>query len=585
MADQNKDIKKLFGYVKKYRKYFIAGAFAIVLTNTFQMIAPWLVKNAIESIEADNATSMSLLTDAIKIVGVALISGFFLFALRRTIIWASRFIEFDLKNELAAKLLELPRSFYNRTPTGDIIARLSNDIEAVRMMVGPAIMHISNTIVAGAIALTLMLILSPKLTLIALLPFPILAYTFKKVAAFVYSLNYKIQTHFSTMSAFVQENLAGVRVVKAYNQERNQSEDFDVLNREYIDLNLKLAKLQGLFHPIVALEVGIIMVIVLYFGGREVIADAMSLGVLVAFMLYLAALVWPVMAVGWTITLYQRGKASLHRIQKILEIEPDVRDTGKTRDVGDLEPEIKFNNLSFMYPGTERLVLKDVSLEIPAGKTTALVGRTGSGKSTIVELIIRNYQIPDGKLEIGGVDINTIPLGKLRNMIGYVPQESFLFSDKLDENIALGMEVVDRDEVIKAAVRSGLAGDIEGFPKGYDTVIGERGVTLSGGQKQRTALARAIIRDPDILILDDAFSAVDTATEERILSGLDDVMRSRTTILVSHRVSTIKKADLIHVIDDGRVIDSGSHESLLSTCELYSDIVRRQELEEQLEQL
>lgn len=585
MADQNKDIKKLFGYVKKYRKYFIAGAFAIVLTNTFQMIAPWLVKNAIESIEADNATSMSLLTDAIKIVGVALISGFFLFALRRTIIWASRFIEFDLKNELAAKLLELPRSFYNRTPTGDIIARLSNDIEAVRMMVGPAIMHISNTIVAGAIALTLMLILSPKLTLIALLPFPILAYTFKKVAAFVYSLNYKIQTHFSTMSAFVQENLAGVRVVKAYNQERNQSEDFDVLNREYIDLNLKLAKLQGLFHPIVALEVGIIMVIVLYFGGREVIADAMSLGVLVAFMLYLAALVWPVMAVGWTITLYQRGKASLHRIQKILEIEPDVRDTGKTRDVGDLEPEIKFNNLSFMYPGTERLVLKDVSLEIPAGKTTALVGRTGSGKSTIVELIIRNYQIPDGKLEIGGVDINTIPLGKLRNMIGYVPQESFLFSDKLDENIALGMEVVDRDEVIKAAVRSGLAGDIEGFPKGYDTVIGERGVTLSGGQKQRTALARAIIRDPDILILDDAFSAVDTATEERILSGLDDVMRSRTTILVSHRVSTIKKADLIHVIDDGRVIDSGSHESLLSTCELYADIVRRQELEEQLEQL
>ncbi len=585
MADQNKDIKRLFGYVKKYRKYFIAGAFAIVLTNTFQMIAPWLVKDAIESIEADKATSMSLLTDAVKIVAVALISGFFLFALRRTIIWASRYIEFDLKNELAAKLLELPRSFYNRTPTGDIIARISNDIEAVRMMVGPAIMHISNTLVAGAIALTLMVILSPKLTLIALLPFPILAYTFKKVAAFVYSLNYKIQTHFSTMSAFVQENLAGVRVVKAYNQEKNQSEDFDELNREYVDLNLKLARLQGLFHPIVALEVGIIMAIVIYFGGREVIADAMSLGVLVAFMLYLASLVWPVMAVGWTITLYQRGKASLHRIQKILEIKPDVRDTEKTREVGDLEPEIKFNNLSFIYPGTERLILKDVSLEIPAGKTTALVGRTGSGKSTIVELIIRNYQIPDDKLEIGGVDINTIPLGKLRKMIGYVPQESFLFSDKLDENIALGMDVVDRDEVKKAAVRSGLAGDVEGFPKGYDTVIGERGVTLSGGQKQRTALARAIIRDPDILILDDAFSAVDTATEDKILSGLDDVMSTRTTILVSHRVSTIKKADLIHVIDEGCVIDSGSHESLLSTCELYADIVRRQELEEQLEQL
>jgi len=585
MARQKADIGKLIGYIRKYRKYFIFGALAIILTNSFQMLAPWLVKDAIESIELERATSTSLLIDAVKITGVAVLAGFFLFALRRTIIWASRFIEFDLKNELAEKLLELPRSFYNRTPTGDIIARLSNDIEAVRMMVGPAVMHIANTAVAGTIALCLMLILSPKLTLIALLPFPVLAYTFKKVAAYIYTLNYKIQTHFSTMSAFVQENLAGVRVVKAYNQENHQSGDFDGLNREYINLNLKLAKLQGIFHPLVALEVGVIMIIVLYFGGKQVIDGGMSLGVLVAFMLYLASLVWPVMAVGWTITLYQRGKASLHRIQKILDIEPEVRDTEKTKDVDKLKPEIKFNTLSFMYPGTERLVLKDISLDIPAGKTTAFVGRTGSGKSTIVELIIRNYQIPDGRITIGGEDINSIPLEKLRSMIGYVPQESFLFSESLAENIALGIGRVDESEIREAAVRSGLAADVSDFPKGYDTIVGERGVTLSGGQKQRAALARAIIRDPDILILDDTFSAVDTATEEKILSGLDDVMRSRTTVLISHRISTIKKADLIHVIDDGRIVDSGSHGTLLSSCELYADIVQRQELEEQLEQL
>jgi len=585
MAKKQKDVSRLLRYIRKYRKYFLAGAGAIILTNAFAMLAPWLVKNAIESIENETATSSTLFEDALLIVIVASLGGFFMFFLRRTIIWASRFAEYDLKNELAAKLTVLSKSFYNETPTGDIIARLSNDVEAVRMMIGPAVMHLSNTIVAGSIALTLMVVLSPKLTLIALIPFPLLAFTFKKVAAYVYSFTYEIQEHFSTMSAFVQENLAGVRVVKAYNQEANQTRDFEKLNDKYVELNLRLAKLQGLFHPIVAFEVGIIMIIVLYFGGSQVMAGDLSLGVLVAFMLYLSALVWPVMAVGWTITLYQRGLASLARIEKILLIDPEVKDAKGLAHARNISPDVKINDLTFSYPGTDRVVLDKVSLEFPAGSTTAIVGRTGSGKSTVVEIIVRAYRVPDGYVSIGERDINSIPLQDLRAMLGYVPQESFLFSDSLSENISLGLDSLNPDDIQTAAIRSGLDKDIDDFPKGYDTIIGERGVTLSGGQKQRTALARAVVRDPKILILDDAFSAVDTATEEQILAGLKDVMESRTTILISHRISTTRKADLIHVLDEGRVIDSGTHEFLLRSCKLYADIVERQELEEQLERI
>ena len=521
----------------------------------------------------------------LAVVVAALLGGFFMFFLRRTIIWASRMIERDIKNELVDQLLKLPRSYYNKTRTGDIIARLSNDVEAVRLMVGPGIMQFSNTLVMGSLAVVLMTILSPKLTLIAMLPFPILAFTFKKVAARVYTLFYSIQEHFSTLTAFVQESISGVRVVKAYNQEESQIDDFGDLNDEYVRLNLKFARLLALFQPIVGLEVGLILVIVLFFGGRFVIEDSMTLGILVAFMLYLMMLVWPVMAIGWTITLYQRGMASLERIESILDIIPEVRDAENMKDVGRIEPEIRFHDLSFAYPDTDRNVLRNISLYIPAGKTTAIVGRTGCGKSTLLDLIVRAYRIDDDGIEIGGIEINAIPLDRLREMVGYVPQESFLFSDTLYENISFGLPEVDREASEKAALLAQLDGDVRDFPDGYETFIGERGVTLSGGQKQRTALARAIARDPDILILDDAFSAVDTATEELILAGLESVMASRTTIIVSHRISTIRKADLIHVLDDGCLIDSGTHGELIATCPLYADIVERQELEEQLEKL
>ncbi|MFH1893558.1 MAG: ABC transporter ATP-binding protein [Candidatus Zixiibacteriota bacterium] len=588
MSDNNenkKNLTRVFAYLKRYRRYFMAGGVAIILTSAFGLVAPWLIKDAIETLENETATRHSLLLYGLGVFGVALASGFFLFFLRRTIIWASRIIEYDLKNELTQHLLKLPQSFFNATRTGDIIARLSNDVEAVRMMIGPGIMHFANTVVAGSIALVLMLILSPKLTLYALAPFPVLAITFKKIASIVYSLSYKIQTHFSVLSAFVQENASGVRVVKAYNQEQSQIEEFDGLNKEYVKLNLKLARFMGLFQPIVALEVGVILVIVLYFGGRLVIDESLSLGVLVAFMLYLMMLVWPVMAIGWTITLYQRGLASLERIEKILNVAPEICDTEKTTQADKLEPEIRFHNLSFAYPGTERTVLHNIDVHIPAAKVTAFVGRTGCGKSTLIELMVRGYQVDDGKIEIGGRDINSIPLAQLRSMIGYVPQESFLFSDSLYENISFGLPVIDRKASENAARLSHLDADIDSFSNGFRTVIGERGVTLSGGQKQRTALARAIACNPEILILDDAFSAVDTGTEEQILTGLESVMTSRTTILVSHRISTIRRADLIYVLEEGRVVDSGSHVQLLSTCPLYADIVSKQELEEQLERL
>jgi ATP-binding cassette subfamily B protein len=579
------DIKRVYRHIVRYKKHFAAGAVAILLTNAFGMVAPWLIKDAIEMLEGGTATSARLLNYALAVIAVSLLSGFFLYFLRRTIIWASRYIEYDIRNEITSKLLGLPRSYYNVTPTGDIIVRLSSDVEAVRMMIGPGIMQFSNTIVAGSIAIALMFILSPTLTLVALLPFPILAYTFKKVAFRVYSLAFQIQNHFSTMSAFVQENIAGVRIVRSYNQESSQTSEFESLNKDYIGLNLKLAKLQGLFQPVVMLEVGVILLVVLYFGGIQVINGSLTLGVLVAFLLYLMMLVWPVMAIGWTITLYQRGMASQKRIDAILDIIPDVRDSEQVSEATNLKPEIEFRNLSFAYPGTARTILKDVTLSVPAGKTTAFVGRTGCGKSTLLDLMMRAYRVEDGVLLIGGRDINSIPLSQLRRFIGYVPQESFLFSDTLYENISFGLQEVNRERSETSASLAKLSGDIAEFPNRFETLVGERGITLSGGQKQRAALARALARDPQILILDDAFSAVDTSTEEQILTGIESVVKSRTTIIVSHRVSTVKRADLIHVLDGGRVIDSGSHGELLERCELYADIVSRQELEEQLEQL
>jgi ATP-binding cassette subfamily B multidrug efflux pump len=503
--------------------------------------------------------------------------------MRRTIIWGSRIFEYEVRNDFFLHLLGLPRSFYQETRTGDIIARGSNDVEATRLLAGPAVMQIINSTVSISVALTLMFILSWKLTLITLAGFPILSLLTNRLGMKIHEKSYKIQQHFSTMTSYVQENVSGVKVVKAYNQEEDQVKNFAGLNKTYIDLNLSLARIRGLFMPSIYGVVGSIITLLLYFGGKQVINGTITLGTLVAFIFYLMSIMWPMLAVGWVVSLYQRGTASLERIEKIMRRKSEVADNEVDPNARPERGEIEIRNLTFSYPNDDQDVLRDISLKIPSGKTVAIVGPTGCGKSTLVELLLRAYKVPDGKIFIDNVDLNRIPLENLRKAVGFVPQETFLFSQTLKENIAFGEENIIENDIEVAADIAGIKNEISDFPRGFDTILGERGVTLSGGQKQRTALARAIMADPPILILDDAFSAVDTNTEELILRELKNVLKTRTSVLISHRISTVKNADMICVMEEGKIEACGTHEELIEKSRLYARIVELQSLEEELE--
>ncbi len=561
----------------------IWGVIVTILSNTIAMVSPWIVKLVIDHLRRDVATIGELRFYAGMIVALAIGAGIFTFFRRRTIIWASRIFEFEVRNEFFIHLLRLPRSFYQQMTTGDIIAHGSNDVEAVRLLAGPAVMQIMNSIVSMTVALTLMFILSWKLTLISLAAMPVLSVLTNRLGMQIHRKFYKIQEHFARMTSFVQENVSGVKVVKAYNQEKHQVEDFAKLNNTYIDLNLSLARTRGVFMPSIFGIVGIIILLLLYFGGRQVISGTITLGTLVAFIFYLMNLIWPMLAVGWVVSLYQRGTASLNRIEKIMDRKSEVADHNVDLQAKPSQGDIEIRNLSFTYPGDDSQILKDINLKIPAGKTVAIVGPTGCGKTTLVNLLLRAFHIPDEKIFIDNMDINRIPLNHLRKTIGYVTQETFLFSQSLKDNIAFGLDKYAPEDIDNSATIAGIKDEINEFPHGFDTVIGERGVTLSGGQKQRVSLARAIIGKPLILILDDAFSAVDTNTEEVILNRLKNVLETRTSIVISHRISTIKNADMICVMENGRVIATGTHEELLKKSELYSHIVRLQSLEEQLE--
>lgn len=578
-------LARVFKHFRRHKFYISWGLVVTILSNTILMASPWIVKLAIDGLKQNRATMSDLQRYALLIIIIALSAGFFRFMMRRTLIWASRIFEYEFRNEFFRHLLGLPRSFYQETPTGDIIARGSNDIEAVRLLVGPAVMQIGNSVVSIAVALTLMFILSWKLTLIALAAVPILALMTNKLVMQIHKKFFAIQEHFSRMSSFVQENLSGIKVVKAYNQENPQIGDFSKLNKTYIDLNLSLAKTRGLFLPLIFLVVGLITLTLLYFGGRQVIDGAITLGTLVAFIQYLMRLTWPMLAIGWTVSLFQRGTASLERINKILDRESEIVDKPEGQTPPRFKGEIEIRDLNFSYPNDDRLILKDINLTIPAGTSLALVGPTGCGKSTLVNLLVRTFRLPEGKIFIDGHDINKIELKKLRTQIGYVPQEAFLFSQRLSDNIAFGLEKSPPDEVRKASEIAGIAEEFEEFPDGFETMIGERGVTLSGGQKQRTALARAIIKKPPILILDDAFASVDTSTEDRILNSLSDVIQSRTSIIIAHRISTIKNADKICVMDQGRIIACGTHDELTEKSPEYARIVELQSLKQQLEEI
>ncbi|MGO8986500.1 MAG: ABC transporter ATP-binding protein [Terriglobales bacterium] len=597
-----KNLRPLVPYLKRYRGGLVWGGLCVLFNNGVWILFPQVLRRAVNDLHS-GVTRQKLLTYALLILAIALIKGVFQFLTRWVVIGISRDIEFDLRNDLFAHLERLSYSYYQRNRTGDIMARATNDLNAVRMLLGPAIMYSANTLVFTAGALGFMLAISPKLTLFAFLPLPIASVVIQYFGRRIHERFDRIQAMFSDISARAQENFSGARVIRAYVQEQAEIATFEAANREYIRRSLGLVRLMGMLWPTLEFMLGAAVVIVLWLGGRQVLLGKMSVGDFVAFNTYMMQLTWPVIALGWVINIFQRGTASLVRIEEIFAQAPEIADdvgvgTGVSpvQPVGnaplfttvspspDIRGEIEFRNLNFAYNGNA--VLHDINLRIPAGSSLAIVGPTGSGKTTLVNLIPRIYDAAAGAVLIDGRPIREFPLDPLRRQIGFVPQETFLFSATIRENIAFGIArengEASLDDIKAAAAAANIAADIEGFPEGYNTMVGERGITLSGGQKQRTAIARALLRSPRILILDDALSSVDTHTEDKILNHLREIMRGRTTIFISHRVSTVRNADCIAVLHQGRIVEVGTHDELIARSGYYTDLYNKQLLEEEL---
>jgi len=573
-----KSMRPLLPYLKRYRWGFVAGLFCIFLSNGAWILLPQVIRHAIDDLNT-GVTSAKLLHFAWQMLEVAAVRGVFLFLTRWIVIGISRDIEFDLRNDLFAHLETLSYSYYQRTRTGDIMARMTNDLNAVRMLLGPAIMYSANTIVFTAAALWFMVHNSPKLTLYAFLPLPIVSVTIQYFGRRIHERFERIQAMFSDISARAQENFSGARVIRAYVQEEAEIASFETANQEYVARSLKLVRLMGMLWPTLELMLGLALVLVLWIGGREVLAGRMQIGAFTAFNIYMMQLTFPIIALGWVVNIFQRGTASLVRLNEILQEQPEIKDETGSKD-RPVEGEIEFRGLNFDYDG--KRVLHNLNLRIPAGSSMAIVGPTGAGKSTLVNLIPRIYDAAPGMVLVDGRPIREFSLASLRRNMGFVPQETFLFSDRIRENIALGVESATDQDIHDAADAANISLDIEGFPERYQTMVGERGITLSGGQKQRTAIARALIRNPRILILDDALSSVDTHTEDKILNHLREVMQGRTTIFISHRVSTVRNADRIAVLHGGHIVELGTHDELLALNGYYSDLYNKQLLEEEL---
>ena len=603
------ELRTIIPYFRPYLKGVVAGLAFVVVANLFTVAGPYLIKLAIDGLGDPDVTMGRVSTYALLIVAAAVLGGAAKYGMRELLNGLSRRIECDLRNDFFAHLLRLDASFYGRTRTGDLMARATNDTQAVRMATGPAIMYAVNTFVSFLLTLGFMVWISPRLTVYALIPMVVLPPVVFWFARVIHQRFEQIQEQFATLSTMVQENLTGMRIVRAYVQEESQAHHFDGLNREYMDRNMALVNVAGLFHPILALFSGSAMVIVLWLGGLEAIAGRITIGDFVAFGIYVAYLIWPLIALGWVVNLFQRGSASMGRLNKIFETEPAVRAPENPVRLAEPRGAVEFRNVSFRYPGTERLVLEDVSFVAQPGQTVAVVGPTGSGKTTLVTLIPRIYDVTGGRVLVDGVDVRDLDPAELRSLIGMVPQDPFLFSTTIEENIGLGLDLgaaaspaedwaegkrsahaapegplEDPDEVVVEAARiAQLHISIQGFPKGWGTLLGERGVNLSGGQKQRTTLARAAARDPRILILDDALSAVDTHTEADILDDLARVMEGRTSFIISHRVSAVMNADLILVLDGGRIVERGRHVDLIAVGGTYAQLLHRQMLEQDIE--
>lgn len=588
-------MQRLWSYMIRYRGRYAIGLACLLATGTLAMSVPYLLKRAVDAIAAGGGMG-TVGWLAATIIAVALVQSVVRTVSRFVIFNVGRDIEYDLRNDLFAHLERLPLAYYQTQQTGDLMSRLVNDITAVRMLLGVGFLNLINTPIYYLYAVTIMASMDWRLTLASLVPYPLVLIIVKRTSRQLMERTLKTQEGLAAMSSRVQENLSGIHVVQAYVREEAEIAAFTRLNEEFSAQNMALAKVRGIIMPVMRGVSTLTTLVVLWYGGLRVMAGHLSLGDLVAFIGYLHILAWPTMALGWMLSIVQRGRAALQRLEVIFAAEPAIADPASAaasaiplRGVGDaaLRGAITFRDVDFAYPGKTagRRVLSDVDLELPAGATLAVVGRTGSGKTSLVQLLPRLFDVVAGAVEIDGRDVRTIPLAILRGAIGYVPQDPFLFSRSVRDNIRFGAPDAGDDAVRRVAAIAGLDRDIAELPRGYDTIVGERGITLSGGQKQRVTLARALLVDPTILVLDDALSSVDTETERRILRELRGVMRERTSILIAHRISTVMDADLIIVLDDGKVVEIGDHQALLARDGFYADLFRRQRLAEELEAL